>query len=232
MNDFQLYSHSWIWMRSSTWPEKSNCGTRTSARSRATSRLPSKRRPFQFCSGERPRLRHGLSSKCGAPRSSPRRSYVQRWIGQTMLAALPRPFSMIACRWRQMFEMSSMPSRVAHERLRVVARLERAIVAGVRDHQLVAGVARRAREQLPLLGLERRGIAVPGDGELRRRAPQMPDGGKTGHRPSLSSRKSVEPTNPTQQPGTITAFSAAPDRFAKSAARKDRVRPRHQKMLV
>src|ERR1700681_2777641 len=40
----------------------------------------------------------------------------------------------------------------------------------------------------------------------------------------------AKPTNPTQQPGTITAFSVAPDRFAKSAARKDRVRPRRQKM--
>ena len=102
----------------------------TPARSRATSRLPSNSRPFQFCSGERPRLRHGLSSKCGAPSSSPLQVVspaVDR--ADDVLAALPRPVSMIAWRWRQMFEMSSMPFAVAHERLRVVACRESAVVA-------------------------------------------------------------------------------------------------------
>ena len=41
---------------------------------------------------------------------------------------------------------------VAHEGLRVVARLERAIVADVRRHQLVSDVGGRAREQQALLG--------------------------------------------------------------------------------
>jgi len=43
------------------------------------------------------------------------------------------------------------------------------------------------------------------------------------------SRKSNQP-NPTTRDDY--GFSAAPDRFAKSAARKDRVRPRRQKMLL
>ena len=57
---------------SSTWSEKSRRLLRaTPARSRWTSRWPSNRRPCQFVSGDRRRWRHGLSAKCGAPRSSP-----------------------------------------------------------------------------------------------------------------------------------------------------------------
>ena len=87
--------------------------------------------------------------------------------------------------------------RIADQGLRVVAQFECAVVAGIRDDQLVADVAGRPREQQSLLGGKDRRIAVPGDGELRRRAPQMPDGGKTGHRPSfLRVFRSNQPTQP------------------------------------
>jgi hypothetical protein len=113
------------------------------------------------------------------------------------------------------------PVGVTNQRLRVVTAGERTIVAGVRDHQLVSGVTGAACEE-PLLGLEGGRIAIPGNGELRRRASQMPYCGETRHAPYPFFAYSVELTNPTQQPGTNTAFSAAPDRFAKSAARKVR----------
>ena len=81
--------------------------------------------------------------------------------------------------------------------LRVVAPVEGVIVAGFGHHQLVADVAGRARKQQTLFGVEHPGIAIPGDRELRRSAPQMRRSGEIGHRAILSS---VNRTNPTQQP--------------------------------
>jgi hypothetical protein len=49
---------------------------------------------------------------------------------------------------------------VANERLRVVATLERAVVADVGHHQVVPDIAGRAREKEPLFGVVERGIAV------------------------------------------------------------------------
>ena len=69
-----------------------------------------------------------------------------------MFGTLPRPLSMIACRCRQTLDRSSTPSRVADQRLRVVAPREHVVVAGVRHHQLVADVAGRVREQQALFG--------------------------------------------------------------------------------
>ncbi len=97
---------------------------------------------------------------------------------------------------------------VADQRLRVVAPVERVIVAGLGHHQLMADVAGRAREQQALLGVVDGGIAIPGDGELRGGAPQMPRGGEVRHRPFLLAFPVK--TNPTQQPGTITAFFRPP----------------------
>ncbi len=102
---------------------------------------------------------------------------------------------------------------VADERLRVVAPLEDVIVAGVRHHELVPDVTRRAGQQEALLGFVDCGIAVPGHRKLRRGGTQTVRRGEVRHQPALSHmravpracRAKVRPTNPTQQPGTITA---------------------------
>ena len=128
--------------------------------------------------------------------------------------------------------------RAVHERLRVVARREHVIVAGFGHHQLVADVARRAREQMPALGSSTRGSqyheAGSCDVACRNRAAVA--------RSDIDHPFMRESTNPTQQPGCFGYVVAKhPDRFAKSAARKDRVRtlkigvakrPRRQNVLV
>ena len=126
--------------------------------------------------------------------------------------------SMIAWRWRQMLDRSSTPLGVAHEGLRVVARGQHVIVARLRDHQLVADVARAAGEQQPLLGVEHARIAIPG----RREAATQP---------GAAARRWRDPTsnypfdvkhqpNPTTRDACGICTVAAPDRFAKSATRK------------
>ena len=180
-----------------------------------------------------------MSAKCGAPSSSPlqivrpamdRAHDVARVAAAVEHQRLPVPADV-----GQQLDAA----RVADEHLRVAARGEHLEVADVRHHELVPDVAGRAREQQPLLGFEHAGIAIPGDRELRRGLTQMTGRGEVRHRPTLSSQIRLLATNPTQQPGTLTALQlraslkAAPDRFAKSAARKGiRSWPRRQKMLV
>jgi hypothetical protein len=72
-------------------------------------------------------------------------------------------------------------ARVAHEHLHVVAQREHLEVAFVRHHELVADVAGRLRQQVPSLGFEHPGIAVPGRGELRRGRTQTVGSGDVGH---------------------------------------------------
>ena len=100
--------------------------------------------------------------------------------------------------------------RTVHERLRVVARRENVVVAGFGHHQLVADVARRAREQMPALGLEYAGIAIPGSGKLRRRLPQPRGGGEIGHRSILSCvNQPTQPNNPGRF-GTVWSMAPGP----------------------
>ncbi|EFK95301.1 hypothetical protein LDC_2703 [sediment metagenome] len=111
--------------------------------------------------------------------------------------------------------------RVPHQRLRVVPRSEHAIVAGLGDHELVADVARRAREQQASLELEDAGIAVPGRGELRDGGAKMRGRGQIRH--DLWSFRELPPTQP-NNPGRLgrprarrIAGSRRPEPCAKSA---------------
>ena len=62
----------------------------------------------------------------------------------------------------------------ADQRLRVVTPDERVVVAGLRHHQLVPDVTRRARKQRAHLGLENGRVAVPRCGELKGGARRLP----------------------------------------------------------
>ena len=115
-------------------------------------------------SGERPRFRHGLSGKCGAPRSSPlevvgpavdRADDVRR-----VAAALEHDRLPVAADVRD--ELDAL--RVAHERLRVVARLEREVVARLRAP---SARARRSRARARTAAAARR--RTPRDRNTRRR---------------------------------------------------------------
>ncbi len=89
--------------------------------------------------------------------------------------------------------------RSVHEGLRVVAPGENVVVARLGRHQRVADVAGPLREQVPALGVEHPGIAIPRSRKLRRGLPQPRGSGEIGHRSSFHAWI----TNPTQQPGAL-----------------------------
>ena len=136
------------------------------ARSRATSRGPSNSRPFQFCSGVRARFRHGLSGEVRRAEQLALQVVgpaVQR--ADDVAARCRGRCSIIAWRWRQTFDMSSMPSALRTSACASSRSGERVEVAGLGHHQLVADVARaRARRSSAPLGVEDAGIEIPGTG--------------------------------------------------------------------
>ena len=76
--------------------------------------------------------------------------------------------------------------RVAHEHLRVVARGERLVVAGLRHHELVPDVAGRAREQQARSASSTRGSQYQDTGNCVVALTQMSGRGEVRHRPTLS----------------------------------------------
>ena len=72
---------------------------------------------------------------------------------------------------------------VANEHLCVIAPRQRIVIARIGYHQLVPDVAGTGMEQTPLLEFEQGGIAVPGNGQLRRGLSQPIRSGEIGHRP-------------------------------------------------
>ena len=94
-----------------------------------------------------------------------------------------------------------------NERLRVIAAGENVVVAGFGNHQRVPDVARRVRQQMPALGFEYPGIAIPSSGELRRRLPQPRGRAQIRHRSILSC---VNQPNPTTQGAFTETMASGP----------------------
>ena len=99
-------------------------------------------------------------------------------------------------------------ARVADERLRVVASRQDLVVADLRDHQLVADVAGRAREQRAHLGVEDARIAVPVGRKLRDGLPQPGCGGQIRHDLDVLFGGKKPPTQP-NNPGCLRRSAVA-----------------------
>src|SRR5437899_548426 len=84
--------------------------------------------------------------------------------------------------------------RVAHERLRVRAPRQRVVITRLGHHELVAHVSGGTRKQQPALGVEDARIGVPGNRKLWRSLPQPCGGSEVRHGPTLSAKKSTNPT--------------------------------------
>ena len=144
--------------------------------------------------------------------------------GRRCSARCRGPCSMIACRCRQMLDRSSTPLRVAHERLRVVAprrardsRPGSAPSARARRSRARARTAAAARRRRPRDRSTRRPEAA-----TWRAADARPWRDRTSAYPFVAISVAIA-TNPTQQPGTITAVASKPPRTALLSRPRERI---------
>ena len=207
MKAFQLYSHSWTSTRSSTWFEKSKCCTPSFARSAAHVARPVEQEAVPVLDRRAAEVQAGL---VGEVRRA--QQLALEVVGPAMdgaddvpriAAALEHDRLPMAADVREQLD----PFGVAHERLRVVARVR---ARNSRRARAPSARARRSRGRARTAAAAR--LRRLRDRNTRRReAATWRAANAPPRRDSTSAcpfvRFPLKTTNPTQQPGTITALS-------------------------